>query len=713
MYDKGNDNDDYNNTIQTPKKWFNTIGVKNHTIDNTNPNVPYLFIPIFSIQNDEEFRLVYDITVKNMSSFIANGMVVHNCGMVFGQEDMPFTSEGMVPDIIINPHCLADDHEILTEHGFMNWSEVKEGCEHKTLRVAGYNHESGLLLYEHPKSFIFNETKERDMIEFTHVDEAKRWREEGNEESDIIGNGVSLLVTTDHLMFAKRGKKCDGKFIEWNGIHKNSQHTITDYRKFKAKELLPIDESDVVKFTGKARSGYVGEENPIPFASKLCLDSPEKMTAFCELYGYWLGDGSLKFRRNCIIIPVKKTDDNLLRQRFDILCLEESVDYECKIVRDEKTPDYFRWEITNEKWFDVFCSEYEEHKNDIKPESIVSAKLMMKCVWDLPCNLARSLLSGIHFSEKCNQNVIHTTSTRFRDEVVRLALHAGHSVHFVTHHEQGFVSEPNVIPRNNLWSVFYTDNPNVSEPILCSKRDIRERKYNGMTWCVEMPSGFIITRRAVRDGAGNVVKASRASIVSNCVISRMTINQLMECVLGKSCSLEGTFGDATPFTSNSDDVSEKICNRLLKNGYERHGWETLYNGMTGEPMEAKIFIGPTYYQRLKHLVSDKIHARALGYVTTLTRQPLEGRSRDGALRAGEMERDNLIAHGITKFLNERLFTQSDPYQVVICSKCGNFSTTSGECRGCNTDDVRRINMPYAAKLLFQELQSMGIKISIR
>lgn len=199
----------------------------------------------------------------------------------------------------------------------------------------------------------------------------------------------------------------------------------------------------------------------------------------------------------------------------------------------------------------------------------------------------------------------------------------------------------------------------------------------------------------------------------HCIPSRMTINQLMECVLSKSCSLEGEFGDSTPFTSNGDDISEQICNKLLRNGYEKHGWESLYNGMTGEPMEAKIFIGPTYYQRLKHLVSDKIHARALGYVTTLTRQPLEGRSRDGALRAGEMERDNLIAHGITKFLNERLFTQSDPYQIVICSKCGNFSTTQDECRGCNTDDVKRVNMPYAAKLLFQELQSMGIKISIK
>jgi DNA-directed RNA polymerase II subunit RPB2 len=110
--------------------------------------------------------------------------------------------------------------------------------------------------------------------------------------------------------------------------------------------------------------------------------------------------------------------------------------------------------------------------------------------------------------------------------------------------------------------------------------------------------------------------------------SRMTINQLMESVLGKSCAIEGCYGDATPFTSSSVDIAEKLCERLGMNGYERTGREMLYNGMTGDQM-GMFFIGPVYYQRLKHLVSDKVHARATGPVTTLTRQPLEGRSRDG------------------------------------------------------------------------------------
>lgn len=136
----------------------------------------------------------------------------------------------------------------------------------------------------------------------------------------------------------------------------------------------------------------------------------------------------------------------------------------------------------------------------------------------------------------------------------------------------------------------------------------------------------------------------------HCIPSRMTVNQLLETVLGKACVIKGEYGDSTPFTSSSaNGAADRICDLLAKAGmenaskggkaYERTGWETLYNGMTGEPVKAKVFMGPTYYQRLKHMVADKMHARANGHVTTLTRQPLEGRSRDGGLRFGEMERD--------------------------------------------------------------------------
>jgi len=106
----------------------------------------------------------------------------------------------------------------------------------------------------------------------------------------------------------------------------------------------------------------------------------------------------------------------------------------------------------------------------------------------------------------------------------------------------------------------------------------------------------------------------------------MTINQLIECALGKECCISGNYGDSTPFTTESVNVADKLVNRLSENlqenGFQSQGWETLYNGMTGEMINARIFIGPTYYHRLKHMVDDKMHARAQGSITVLTRQPL-------------------------------------------------------------------------------------------
>lgn len=195
--------------------------------------------------------------------------------------------------------------------------------------------------------------------------------------------------------------------------------------------------------------------------------------------------------------------------------------------------------------------------------------------------------------------------------------------------------------------------------------------------------------------------------------SRMTINQLLECVLGKAGSLAGEIGDATPFQTNSKDTIDIVSEKLKKFGYDAHGYETMYNGQTGEMINAKVFIGPTYYQRLKHLVSEKMHSRAEGPLTSLTRQPREGRSRDGGLRFGEMERDCQIVQGASRFLKERLHDVSDPFKIKVCKECGNIASAIDECRVCSSDRFEVCNIPYAAKLLLDELQAMHMKTSLK
>jgi DNA-directed RNA polymerase II subunit RPB2 len=194
--------------------------------------------------------------------------------------------------------------------------------------------------------------------------------------------------------------------------------------------------------------------------------------------------------------------------------------------------------------------------------------------------------------------------------------------------------------------------------------------------------------------------------------SRMTIGHLVECLLSKVSSLLGQEGDATPFMDNF--TVEGVSNYLKQLGYQKHGNECMYNGHTGRPFDSLIFLGPTFYQRLKHLVEDKIHARARGPVTMLTRQPMEGRARAGGLRMGEMERDCLISHGAANFLRDRLYANSDPYRVHVCDECGmiaiaNLRKQEFNCGYCdNKTRFSQIYIPYAGKLLFQELMSMCI-----
>ena len=193
--------------------------------------------------------------------------------------------------------------------------------------------------------------------------------------------------------------------------------------------------------------------------------------------------------------------------------------------------------------------------------------------------------------------------------------------------------------------------------------------------------------------------------------SRMTIAQLKETLLGKVLLEMGLFGDGTSF--GEFDIST-IIDKLNDLGYESKGNELMYNALTGEQLSMNIFIGPAFYQRLKHMVNDKQHSRSIGPMVNLTRQPAEGRSRDGGLRFGEMERDCMIAHGAARFTKGRIYDASDAFSVFVCNKCGLIASFNNKehihyCNTCgNRNDFKYVEIPYACKLMFQELITMNI-----
>jgi DNA-directed RNA polymerase II subunit RPB2 len=220
--------------------------------------------------------------------------------------------------------------------------------------------------------------------------------------------------------------------------------------------------------------------------------------------------------------------------------------------------------------------------------------------------------------------------------------------------------------------------------------------------------------------------------------TRMTIGQLVECIVGKACLQQGFHGDCTAFNSNGNQLID-FQKMLTKSGMHSTGNDILYNGMSGDQIESEIFIGPTYYMRLKHMVKDKVNFRARGPMTQLTRQPVGGRANDGGLRIGEMERDSIISHGASEFLKESMLVRGDQYYMAVCNKTGGIAiynpdrnmfmspladgplkfVDSLDGTSTNVEHVTKfgrsfsvVKVPYVFKLFMQELQAINVKMAI-
>jgi hypothetical protein len=248
--------------------------------------------------------------------------------------------------------------------------------------------------------------------------------------------------------------------------------------------------------------------------------------------------------------------------------------------------------------------------------------------------------------------------------------------------------------------------------------------------------GLVVPERDMPFAANGI----RPDLIINphAIPSRMTIGQFVETITGKASAMYGAFGDCTAFNNDGSKIGV-FGDLLCKSGYHSSGNEVLYNGMTGEQLEVEIFMGPNYYMRLKHMVKDKINYRALGPRTALTRQPVSGRANDGGLRIGEMERDGVISHGASAFLQESMMERGDKYKIAICNTTGMIAIynpaknlfmspmADGPIRFTDNIDTSKMNIetvskfgrsfsvievPYSFKLLVQELQAINVQMRI-
>jgi DNA-directed RNA polymerase II subunit RPB2 len=373
-------------------------------------------------------------------------------------------------------------------------------------------------------------------------------------------------------------------------------------------------------------------------------------------------------------------------------------------------------------------------------------KFLPKWVWYLSTQQCRTLIEGMlldsHKKHECR--VYDTLSVEMADDFQRLCLHAGYSSNKTIKNK---ISNGTIIG----YRIYINETENYPLVNKDGTNQVdRIEQFKGKVYCCTAPEGegIVYIRRGgmpiwsgqssmgCKGVIGLTMKRSDMPFTKNGIIpdiilnpcawpSRMSVGQIIEILVGKRGVLSGTEIDGTAF-NKIDIESEK--DELEKLGYNRQGYEYLYNGETGQKLKAMICIGPNYYQRLKHLVQDKIHSRSGGTVTILTRQPPEGRARGGGLRLGEMERDCFLAHGLALFLKEKLVDTSDIYKTYVCGKCGLFAqrllkknnkhyTSQNDiwfCPACkNYTDVAKIIIPYAFKLLIQELMSMNIAPRIR
>lgn len=610
---------------------------------------------VFCTTTPDGYKMI-KIKIRNLKIPEIGDKLCSNCaqkgtiGMTLSREDMPFTADGIVPDIIINPLCFPANVHV----GFAD----------------GLSRPIQTILEEQSLVWSFDVGQQIPIYSYSMGGECKG-------DSNIIRltrrDQKTIDCTPDH------------KFLVWNKIKfswKAAKDLLLSSDKLVCGVDLPVDEQCPLE-----KKWFYTLQN-VTFSG--ISDSDRKATmALFRITGYIFGVS---------LNPKQSLEEEVLES--DLFMIPSGVDLHVthgssffEKLFDPNSPKSFIREFLA-SFFGVLLQIDHEKKQliwetDFIHTTVVSrvCRILMT-VFDISCSVQETkskiilcILDPISFSEK--MGVRYDPDFSFRLTVFKAYLIQRPTTSF---------SFP------DFWRtvVFARED----HPPFWLQEIVNRETLIGKTkvYCI----GVLKTHSFLAE----------SMVVQNCIPSRMTINQLMESLGGKSAVMKGKYRYSTTFSQHSTNIVDSLKQELMEMGYEKNGNEWMISGISGKPLDAEIFIGPCYYHRLKHLVGSKIHARNHGKVSQLTQQPLEGRSRDGGLRFGEMERDAMISHGNSRFLLERLFDMSDPFQVPICRECGAMPPSNSSCSVCEGTDIVLVPLPYACKLLFQELNAMGIRINM-
>lgn len=563
--------------------------------------------------------------------------------------------ENRIPELG-DKFCYSEDHEMLTIDGWKPVADVRFGE-----KVAILDH--GKLVYEPTLDVHKYEIENEEMYE-------------------VQTQQISLKTTLNHKMYVKK-------------------MFSSKYELMKAKDMM----GKHVRFL-KNCDGLQNFE--VPLCPTPCTDH----NAWLFFFGFWIGSGW--------------TEDATARHAHRTTICQEKIPSRTRILDAAIKCGLQPVESGDKIHF------YHMPLTDfLRPLSIgAPAKSLPEWCFKLSKEHSMRVLEGLVASDGSWSYC--TSLCKLRDDIQRLALHAGLSA--------------NVSNCDDAWQVRINvskNSPHLNQDRSRNENGQTERivKDTGFVYCVTVRTGVVYVRRngkpvwcgnSSRHGqkgtVGQIVPQedmpyTRDGVVPDIIISphalpsRMTIAHVLECLASKVAALKGVGKmDATAF--DHDEVGD-FADQLHALGFQKHGNETMFNGKTGEMIDAKVFIGPTYYQRLKHMVRDKVHARGTGSVVAMTRQPSEGRRSGGGLRWGEMERDCGVSHGAAEVLHERMLISSDKYEASVCAnpKCGLIGTCvlknrQHVCRVCDTP-VETVPLPYSSKQLLMEMMAMGVAPRMR